>query len=309
MTVIVPGRDVERYAPAALASLQAQTERRWRAILVDDGSVDATGAIFAAAARSDPRFVLVRHDQPRGLSAARNTALDLVDTPYLGFLDGDDELAPTALTRLTASLAETGSDFAVAAYVRTRAGADGVYRPGRVQPWVSASTSPPRQRTTIREHPHASGNIVAWSKVSRAKFWDGIRFPLGVAYEDQIIAQQMYTRAEAFDVLPDVAVHWRLRAEGTSITQAKDRLPTLRDYLSALRGGIDVLLAAGASDAVVARLDLILAMDVPPLARIAANHPDPAYAATLTTFLSDLRALPEYARTSPDPTLADALTW
>jgi len=309
VTVIVPGRDVERYAPDALASLQAQTESRWRAVLVDDGSVDATGAIFAAAANADPRFVLVRHDEPRGLSAARNTALDLVDTPYLGFLDGDDELTPTALARLTASLAETGSDFAVAAYVRTRVGTDGAYRPGRVQPWVAASTSPARQRTTIREHPLASGNIVAWSKVSRAEFWDGVRFPVGVAYEDQVVAQRMYTRAEAFDVIPDVAVHWRLRAEGTSITQAKDRLPTLRDYLVALRGGIDVLLAAGASDAVVARLDLILAMDVPPLARIAEDHPDPAYRETLTAFLADLRALPEYARASPDPTLADALTW
>ena len=50
VTVIVPGRDIAAFAPAAIASLQAQTEPRWRAILIDDGSADATHDIFAAAA-------------------------------------------------------------------------------------------------------------------------------------------------------------------------------------------------------------------------------------------------------------------
>ncbi|MDR6865570.1 glycosyltransferase involved in cell wall biosynthesis [Microbacterium resistens] len=334
VTVIVPGRDVEAYAPAAIASLQAQTEQRWRAILIDDGSADATGDVFAAAASTDPRFTLIRHAEPQGLSAARNAGLDRITTPYLGFLDGDDELTPSALERMTGTLTETGSDFVAAAYVRSRIHGTGIpdtatetetnrtetnrveprpstdlYRPGRVQPWVAAATAPARRRTTILEHPWASANIVAWSKVSRSAFWSDLRFPVGVAYEDQIVAQRMYTTATAFDVIPDVAVHWRLRADGTSITQSKDRLPTLRDYLAALRGGIDILRDAGATDAIVARLEVILAMDLPPLERIAASHPDPAYADALATFLDELHDLPEFGSATPDPGMAEALAW
>lgn len=308
MTLIVPGRDIAEFVPAALDSLRAQSEPRWQAILVDDGSLDDTGAIFADAAASDPRFRLLRHNEPQGLGAARNAALDRVDTELLGFLDGDDEFTPTAIERLTATLADTGSDFAVAAYTRSRFDGTG-YVPGRVQPWVAASTDPERRGTTIFEHPHASANIVAWSKISRTAFWDDLRFPEGVAYEDQIVAQLMYTGARAFDVIPDVVVRWRLRADGTSITQGKSELPVLRDYLTALRGGLRVLHEAGATAAVTARLELIIAMDVPPLQKIAGTHPDPAYAAEVTGFIAELQSYPEFADARPDPSLSSALAW
>lgn len=308
VTMIVPGRDIAAFAPAALDSLRAQSETRWRAILIDDGSRDDTGAVFADAAASDPRFRVIRHAASVGLGAARNLGLELVDTPFLGFLDADDELTPDAVARLSATLVETGSDFVAGAYVRTRLHGDR-YRAGRIQPWVSAATDPERRRTTLAQHPGASANIVAWSKLSRTDFWAGRRFPEGVAYEDQVVAQRMYTEARAFDVIPDVVVHWRIRADGSSITQGKSRLDVLRDYLAALRGGVRVLHEAGQPDAVAARLGLILAMDLPPLREIAATHADPAYSAEVEAFEAELRALPEFADAAPEPGLAAALAW
>lgn len=308
VTLIVPGRDIAAFAPAALDSLRAQTEPRWRAILIDDGSADETGAIFDAAASEDDRFTMIRHEASRGLGAARNVGLDRVSTPYLGFLDGDDELQPDALARMTRTLEHTGSDFVAGAYVRSRL-QGGSYLAGRVQPWVSAATAPERLGTSLAAHPRAVSNIVAWSKLSRTPFWNDLRFPEGVAYEDQIVAQLMYTRARAFDVIPDVVVHWRLRADGTSITQGKAHLPVLRDYLAALRGGIRVLREAGAHASVVARIELILAMDIPSLLDIVQEHTDPAYAAEVGAFIAELRALPEFADATPDPSLAAALAW
>ncbi|WP_247632589.1 glycosyltransferase family 2 protein [Microbacterium galbinum] len=308
VTMIVPGRDIAAFAPAAIDSLRAQTEPRWRAILVDDGSTDATDDVFRAAAADDPRFRLLRRDEAHGLGAARNAGLELVDTPLLGFLDADDELTPTALARLTGTLAESGSDFVAGAYVRTRTQGDS-YVAGRVQPWVATATDPQRLGTTILDHPAASANIVAWSKISRTDFWGDLRFPEGVAYEDQVVAQLMYTRATAFDVIPDVVAHWRVRADGTSITQGKARLPVLLDYLAALRGGIRVLQDAGAHDAVAARLSLIVAMDLPPLHEIARTHRDPAYAAAVSEFVTEIEALPEFAHASPDHSLTAALSW
>src|SRR5690606_19206020 len=183
--MIVPGRDVASFAAAAIASLRAQSEGRWRALLIDDGSVDDTGSVFADAAASDSRFQVLRHHEARGLGAARNAGLDLLDTPFVGFLDADDGLTPAALSRRLGALNESGSDFVAGAYVRTRA-FEGGYAPGRVQPWVAQATAPRRLGVTLAEHPHASANIVAWSKLSRAHVWDHLRFPENVAYEDQI---------------------------------------------------------------------------------------------------------------------------
>lgn len=292
VTVIVPGYDVAEWAADALHSLRAQTLTDWTAVLVDDASADATGALFEEAAAADERFEVVHHDRRAGLGAARNTGLDRVRTPFVAFLDADDRMTPTALERLVTTLDGSGSDFALGAYVRLRPDTAGGYSPGHVQPWVSAATDPARTGTTLEHHPDASGNIVAWSKVSRMDFWRraGLRFPVGRAYEDQVVAQQMYTRARAFDVIPDVVVEWRERADGSSITQHKGELPVMRDYLEALTGGIDVLEAAGQTRAVASRVRLILAMDLPPLVELAREHPDPAYRRELGAFARELSA-------------------
>ena len=137
ITIIVPGYDVAEYVTDALDSLRRQTRTDWVAILIDDGSTDATGTQFDAAADADARFRVVHHAQRRGLGAARNTGLDLVETTLVGFLDADDVLLPTAFERLIGTLDATGSDFAVGAYVRLRPDAAGEYVPGDVQPWVA----------------------------------------------------------------------------------------------------------------------------------------------------------------------------
>lgn len=308
VTVIVPGFDVAEYAIEALDSLRAQTRGDWRAVLIDDASTDATGQIFADAAAADPRFVVVTHGRRRGLSAARNTGLDLTQTPYIGFLDADDVMMPHALERLVGTLEHSGSDLVLGAYVRLRPDDDGGYTAGEVQPWVAAATAPERRGTTIGAHPAASGNIVAWSKVSRADFWQrtGLRFPEGRLYEDQIVAQQMYVQARAFDTVPDVVVQWRERADGSSITQHKDAVPVLHEYLAAMTGGIEVLEDAGHADAAAERVRLILAMDLPPLVRIAQTHPNPEYRRALGEFV---RGLVTRSVTVASATVAPALGW
>ena len=89
VTVIVPGYDVAAYAQEAIDSLRAQTLTEWRAILVDDASTDTTGTLFDEAAALDSRFEVVHHEEQEGLGAARNSGLDLVDTPLVAFLDAD----------------------------------------------------------------------------------------------------------------------------------------------------------------------------------------------------------------------------
>lgn len=290
ITVVVPGYDVAPWAPDALASLRAQTLTAWTAVLVDDASNDATGAIFEAAAAEDPRFQVLRQERRRGLGAARNAGLATVRTPFIGFLDADDVMQPDALARMIGVLDATGSDLVAGAYVRLRPDGAGGYSPGVVQPWVSAATAPERRGVTLEDHPEASANIVAWSKVSRAAFWrdSGIRFPEGRLYEDQVVAQTMFARARRFDVIPDIVVHWRERGDGSSITQHENRLEVLRDCLDAMSDGLHVLESTGHRRAAHARLAQMLRMDVPRLTRIAAEHPDDAYRRALGVFTRDL---------------------
>ena len=313
VTLIVAGFDVAPYAQAMVDSLLAQSLPSWRAILVDDASTDETTTIFADAAARDQRFVVHTQTHRQGLGAARNAGLALVQTPFLGFLDADDVLVPGALERLVGTLERTGSDFVAGAYVRLRPDGAG-YTTGDVQPWVTAATDPERSATTIEGHPEASGNIVAWSKVSRTDFWrrTGLRFPEGRLYEDQVVAQAMYTRARAFDVIPDVVVHWRVRPDGSSITQRESELPVLRDALDAMAAGLGVLREARAERAVQARAALILTMDVPRLAAIAREHPDDGYRRALGAFVREVWDVADdstRARVGSDAAITAAALW
>ncbi|MDR6201149.1 glycosyltransferase involved in cell wall biosynthesis [Microbacterium sp. SORGH_AS428] len=315
VTVVVPGYQVEPWAQAALDSLRAQTLSDWTAVLVDDASSDRTGDLFEAAAAADPRFRVVRLARRVGLGAARNTALDLVDSPYLAFLDADDVMLPTTLERFVATLDGSGSDFAVGAYVRLRPDGSGGYAAGDVQPWVSRATVPARTGTTLEEHPEVTANVVAWSKLSRTEFWQrtGLRFPEGRLYEDQVVAQQMYARARRFDVLSDVVVHWRERADGSSITQHEERLDVLRDCLDAMSEGMRVLDGTGHTAAARARAGQLLRMDIPRLARVAAAHPDDEYRRLVGAFARAVAERQDAAAIAvpgdAQPLISAALLW
>lgn len=92
VSFITPAHDASRTLPATLDSLLAQTETGWEAIIVDDGSRDATAEIARRYSAADPRIRLARQDQ-RGAAAARNAAIALASGDWLIFLDADDVLA------------------------------------------------------------------------------------------------------------------------------------------------------------------------------------------------------------------------
>jgi CDP-glycerol glycerophosphotransferase len=97
LSVIVPIYNVERYLPACLDSLAAQTFRDIEVLMVDDGSPDNSAAIAAEYEARDKRFKLIRKENA-GLGAARNTGIAHMsdESEFLTFVDSDDVIPPDA---------------------------------------------------------------------------------------------------------------------------------------------------------------------------------------------------------------------
>lgn len=97
--MVVPVRDREELLRRALASVAAQTRAPGEIIVVDDGSRDRSADVAASFSG-----VVVVRQEPRGVSAARNRGVATAQSPWIAFLDSDDEWLPAKLERQVEAL-------------------------------------------------------------------------------------------------------------------------------------------------------------------------------------------------------------
>ena len=93
ISIIVPVYRVERYLERCIDSILAQTFHDFDLILIDDGSSDHSSEICDDYSRKDDRIIVI-HQENKGVSAARNAGLDIVEGEYIGFVDSDDWIEP-----------------------------------------------------------------------------------------------------------------------------------------------------------------------------------------------------------------------
>lgn len=109
ISVIIPVYNVEKYLAECVESVLNQSYTDYEVILVDDGTTDSSGRMCDEYARKDPRIRVI-HRPNGGLSAARNTGLDVARGEYVYFLDSDDYIEPCALEHLAAKAEQEQAD-------------------------------------------------------------------------------------------------------------------------------------------------------------------------------------------------------
>jgi CDP-glycerol glycerophosphotransferase len=236
--VIVPFYNVEQYLADCLDSILDQDFTHFEVLLVDDGSPDGSRAIAERYARRDPRVRLLTRPNG-GLGAARNTGVRAARGGFLTFVDSDDLLPQGAIRVLVETARRTGSDIVVGS--AERFDSLGTWAPD----WVATVHGELRERITIEEFLPLLRNLYTWDKVFRRDFWQaqGLSFREGVAYEDQPIITQLYARARAVDVVPEIVYRYRSRDDKSSISQQTASIQDLRQRIEAWEISRRVLLA------------------------------------------------------------------
>lgn len=85
VSVYIPAYNVSEFLSEAIRGILRQTHSADEILIIDDGSNDATCEI----AKSHPEVTLIRHEQNRGLAAARNTAFRASRNELVASLDAD----------------------------------------------------------------------------------------------------------------------------------------------------------------------------------------------------------------------------
>jgi hypothetical protein len=191
VSIIVPVYKVENYLRICLNSILAQSYSNWEAILVDDGSPDACPQIIDKYAEQDERFRTI-HRKNGGLSAARNSGLQIVKGEYITFLDGDDFWHKDFLKSMVEAATENDADIVQCDFVR---GADNVF--------------PDLKDTTfdlIKIYDRRSiftsfvAKVIVWGKIYRKYILEGITFPEGRVNEDDFTNWRFYYKADKIAV-------------------------------------------------------------------------------------------------------------
>lgn len=219
LSVIVPVYKVEPYLRKCVDSLLQQdlADDEYEIILVDDGSPDGCGAICDDYA-SQHAHVKVVHRPNGGLSAARNSGIEVATGDYVFFVDSDDYVEPNVLRTLVDKAEVDDLDVLRFNYRNVNERYE-AFEPNKVsKPFMDYRDKVCDGPTFLVER--LGYGCYAWQFVVRRALLDVCRFKKGIYLEDTEWTPRLLAEAQRVSST-DLIVYNYLQREG-SITQNKD---------------------------------------------------------------------------------------
>jgi glycosyltransferase involved in cell wall biosynthesis len=241
LTLVLAARDAEATLARTLESLVPVMEAGAACILVEDGSTDGTGALMAGFAGRWPRVRHAALPDAVGVGAARNIGLDLVETRFVGMIDGDDWVDPAYFPALVARFARHPDlDFLRSHYTECT----GPVREIRRAPFeVTERPFDPRlgilpiQRPTLVDHPQIWAGLYDSDFLQR----NGVRYASLRTAEDRIFAWKLQVLGRSCLVAEEHRIFYRRGNAGSLTRTGDDRqldfLPACEEVLAFLMEG------------------------------------------------------------------------
>ena len=224
LSIVVPIYKVEPYLPKCVESLLAQDlpKEDYEIILVDDGSPDRCGEICEEyATRFDN--VKVVHRKNGGLSAARNTGIEVAQGEYVQFVDSDDYLEPNVLKVMVEKMDSDKLDILRFNYQNVNERYE-VFDPYKVsKSFVDYRDDVCDGLTFLTER--LGFGCYAWQFVIRREILQGCLFKEGIYFEDTEWTPRLLLKAQRV-TSTNVMVYNYLMREGSitqSVEEAKKR--------------------------------------------------------------------------------------
>lgn len=227
LTLVVPVYNVAPYLPRCLESLAALSPPADEIIVVDDGSTDECPRILAEFASRLPQMRVIRQENG-GLSAARNTALEVATGTYLAFVDSDDFVSPDAYAEALRLAQDDGLDMVLLNANYHFEGREADY------PIYAnvAATEVITGREWLRRRFRAGRFLhMVWMHLYRRDFIERhhFRFIPRLIHEDVIWTTEALLAAQRVRYTGHIAVHYRIPVRRFNPEQAQRRLQAIVD--------------------------------------------------------------------------------
>ncbi len=236
LSIIVPIYGVEQYLRKCVDSLLNQDipSSEYEIILVDDGGKDACPQICEdyAAVHENIRVV---HRENGGLSAARNSAIEIAQGEYVMFVDSDDYIKPNVLSGLLSQMERDNLDVLRYNYQNINEQNE-VFHPFKAaQRDMNYSESVVDGEIFLNER--LGPACYAWVFVLKRELLEGCIFTPGIYFEDTDWTPRMLLKAKRVASTPMIVYNYLWREGSITLPdnpQKRDKV--LRDKISLLRG-------------------------------------------------------------------------
>jgi glycosyltransferase involved in cell wall biosynthesis len=196
---------------------QDLSKEDYEIILVDDGSPDGCPAICDEYADTYDN-VKVIHRNNGGLSAARNSGIEVAQGRYVQFVDSDDYLEPNVLKTLVEKMEVDDLDILRFNYQNVNEQYE-VFEPNKVsKPFVDYRDEICDGLTFLNER--LGFGCYAWQFMLRRELLEGCTFKEGIYFEDMEWTPRLLLKAKRVTSI-DLMVYNYLMRQG-SITQSVD---------------------------------------------------------------------------------------
>ncbi len=232
VSIIIPVYNVEKYLPKCLDSVINQTYKNLEIICVNDDSQDNSLRILEKYAQSDERIKIVNR-QNGGLSAARNSGLDVAIGDYCYFIDSDDWIELNTIEKLVKIISTNAVDTVVhgANNILENPSLAGTSLDAQV--WFDSYI----KNNGIYDVPMEIKKYicpVAWNKLYKMDIINKYhcRFPEGLINEDELYLWTYMVHCEKYYYLNEKLYNY-LRRSG-SIMSTRNDSPKVLDILEIL---------------------------------------------------------------------------
>lgn len=214
VSVIVPIFKVEQFIERCVRSLMEQTLREVEYIFVDDASPDGSMEVLHKTLADYPERAkqvrILKHEQNKGLPAARNTGLAVAEGEYIFHCDSDDYVEREMLEEMYAKAKEQDADYLWSDF------------------WLSFEQNERYMQVRSYDTPRKALQGVlegamkynVWNKLVRRSLYteSGIEFPAGHSMGEDMTMIRLLACAKRVAYIPKAYYHY-VRLNMSALTQ------------------------------------------------------------------------------------------
>lgn len=222
ISIVIPIYNVAPFVADCIRSVIHQTwQGQLECIFVDDCGTDNSMEIVCGvvqAYQGPIDFKTVKHEQNRGLSAARNTGIAAATGDYIYFLDSDDEITPDCMAVLASPIEQERYDVIVGDYRIVGSGMPKI-------PLMLSEGQILRNQEILHAYRQKDWYMMSVNKLYRKALLDqyALRFREGIIHEDELWSFQIACKAQTLACVKKETYIYKLREGSITVREFAPR--------------------------------------------------------------------------------------